>query len=62
MGLTVSWAEEFRFSKAAVIIVNPNPLPVARPLVPKALLMVATEGSAELHVTNAVRHRALPSL
>src|SRR5688572_2366329 len=39
----------------AVIVVTPDPVVVARPCVPAALLMVATTALEELHVTTLVR-------
>ena len=45
----------------AVIVVAPAATETALPLEPEALLMVATEGADELHVTDAVRFWLLPS-
>ncbi len=45
----------------AVIVVEPPATAVASPLEPAVLLIVATEGSDELHVTDEVRFAFVPS-
>jgi hypothetical protein len=46
---------------AAVMVVGPAARPDANPWLPTALLMVAIEGSDELHVTIVVTSCVLPS-
>ncbi len=40
---------------AAVMVVDPVPTAVARPLEPAVLLIVATDAEVELHVTDSVK-------
>ncbi len=48
--------------KVAVMVVLPALTPVARPLLPAVLLMVATPLFVELHVAVLVRFCVVPSL
>jgi hypothetical protein len=54
-GITVRLVDPETVPEAAVIIVEPKAIEVARPLDPAALLIVATEGGDELHTTEPVR-------
>jgi hypothetical protein len=56
--VTVSTAAPCMLPEAAVIVVLPTIMPLARP----AALIVATVGADELHVTDAVKACVLPSL
>jgi hypothetical protein len=53
--------EEMEF-KAAEMVAMPCPELVASPLLPTALLIIATVASEELHVTVDVRSCVLPSV
>jgi len=54
-GLTVSRVEPLILPLTALIVLVPAANAVARPCVPAALLIVATDADAELHVTDGVR-------
>ncbi len=60
-GVTVSVVDPEIAPDAAVIVVEPAAAGVARPFKPDALLMVATDVDAELHVAVAVRFCVDPS-
>jgi hypothetical protein len=59
---TVSVVEPVTDPSVAVIVVCPLPTLVASPLVPAALLMVATAGELEDHATVVVIFCVLPSV
>ena len=59
---TVSVVEPVTDPWVAVMVVCPLPTLVASPLVPAALLMVATAGELEDHATVAVMFCVLPSV
>ncbi len=59
--VTVSVVEFETLPDVAVIVVVPAATGVASPLEPAVLLIVATEGSDELHVTDEVRFAFVPS-
>lgn len=59
---TVKTEEPEMLPKAAYIVVVPAATDVARPVDPDALLIVATEATDELHVTDAVTSFVLPSV
>lgn len=58
---TVIVVEEEMEPEVAVMVDMPCPALVASPLLPTALLMIATEDNDELHVTTVVRSCVLPS-
>ena len=60
--LTVSVVEPVTDPSVAVMVVCPLPTLVASPLVPEALLMVATAGELEDHATVVVMFCVLPSV
>lgn len=61
-GVTERDALEETEPSAAIIVAFPDKAATVRPLVGVVLLMAATAGSEELHETDAVRFRTLPSL
>lgn len=48
--------------EVAVMVVLPNPVLVAKPLLPAVLLIEDTLAAEEFQVTESVRNRVLPSL
>ncbi len=60
--VTVSGAEPETLPSAALTVVEPCAVAVARPFDPEALLMAATVPAEELHVTMDVRFWVVPSV
>ncbi len=60
--VTVSGVEPETLPSAALTVLEPCAVAVARPFDPEALLMAATAPAEELHVTCAVRFCVDPSL
>ena len=60
--VTIKGADPLIEPEAAVIVVVPSPVLVARPLLPAVLLIVATLVDVELHVTVLVISGVVPSV
>ena len=61
-GVTVSNVDPLIEPNVAVIVVNPCATPVARPMLPCTLLIVAFNEDEEAQLTCVVRFCVLPSL
>ena len=60
-GVTATEADPLTEPRVALTVADPGSAPIARPLLPCTLLMVAFADDEVAHVTSVVRFSVLPS-